>query len=205
MSAGGGSSSSQSESGTDVWGVQVPYLQDLYGQAQTQFQATQPQIAGMAARAGSVLDPLMRNLISGAGAFANPQAQIDAQSRSLESGLGRLFSEQINPNIRTDAIAAGGMGGGRQGVAEGVAAGQLADTYAQSLGDITARANSQALQATAMQGALAGQYAGMPGQLAASSFGPLAAYASILGAPTLLPYSRSSSKSSEFKFGVPGF
>lgn len=78
------------------------------------------------------------------------RGQIAAQSASLKSGLGELFSEEINPALKGNAIAAGGFGGGRQGVAQGQAAGELMDSYTQGLGDITAGANAQA--AAAAQG-----------------------------------------------------
>lgn len=78
----------------------------------------------------------------------NPTRQIQAQGRSLQSGLGEMFREELNPAIRGNAIAAGGFGGGRQGVAQGQAVGELADAYTQGLGDITANANAQALGAS---------------------------------------------------------
>ncbi len=80
----------------------------------------------------------------------DPTAQISAQSKSLKSGLGELFREELNPAIRGDAIAAGGFGGGRQGVAQGQAVGELADAYTQGLGSITAQANAQAGQSAGM-------------------------------------------------------
>ena len=116
----------------------------------------------------------------------DPSRQIRAQTDSLRSGLGRLFSDEINPAIENAAIASGGFGGGRQGVAQGVAAGQLGDAFTQGLGDITARANAQAQVAIGAAPGLA--QAGVGAAAAPSQFGfdQLGQFAGLVGAPTIL-------------------
>ena len=116
----------------------------------------------------------------------DPASQIKAQTDSLRSGLGRLFTDEINPAIENRAIASGGFGGGRQGVAQGVAAGQLGDAFTQGLGDITARANAQAQVAIGAAPGLA--EAGVTAAGAPSQFGfdQLGQFAGLVGAPTIL-------------------
>jgi hypothetical protein len=136
------------------------------------------------------------------GGLMDPQAQIAAQSASLEAGLGRLFNEQINPGIMSDSIAAGGLGGGRQGVAQGVAAGQLGSVFAENFGNIVAGANNTAMQAANAQGGLAGQRllnAQAPQQ---AGLDVLSQLASILGGPTVL--SRSSGTTASQSQGRTG-
>ena len=141
----------------------------------------------------------------------NPNSPIAQQQASLQAGLGQMFREELMPSMQSNAIAAGGVGGGRQGVAEGVAAGQMAQAYTQGLGDITARANQQALGAAGM----------MPGRsqaLAEATYGSLyggdkgmsilGQLAGIIGGPTVTQQSQSSGrcwgtgKSSGWGFGV---
>ncbi len=119
-------------------------------------------------------------------ALFDPGAQIKAQTDSLRFGLGKLFTDEINPAIENAAIASGGFGGGRQGVAQGVAAGQLGNAFTQGLGDITARANAQAQVAIGAAPGLA--QAGVGAAAAPSQFGfdQLGQFAQLLGAPTVL-------------------
>lgn len=172
---------------------QLPFLRDLWQQAQGMSNAVTPGVQAL----GQSLIPGMQGAFNNTLGLTDPQAQIDAQSASLQAGLGQLFREEINPAITSNAIAAGGLGGGRQGVAQGVAAGQLGQAFTQGLGDITARANQQALGAA---NSLGGQAGAMTGA-AMAGFDPLSRLAAIIGAPTVLNKQESSGSSSGFKFG----
>lgn len=46
---------------------------------------------------------------------------LDAQIDALGSDLGRFLSNEVNPTLTGNAVAAGQLGGGRQGVAQGIA------------------------------------------------------------------------------------
>ncbi len=121
----------------------------------------------------------------------------DQQIAALQSDVGRLFSEELNPAITSEAVAGGQLGGGRQGVAQGVAAGRVADVFAQGAADIRARNQAQldelaaGVAARNLQGAQTG-LAGGQGlmNLAQMGFGagfqPVERLAAILGGPTTL-------------------
>ena len=125
----------------------------------------------------------------------NPQAQIDAQVGGLQSGLGQLFREELNPAITSNAIAAGGLGGSRQGVAQGQAVGQIGQAFTQGYGDIVARANANAQNAAMGLGSLGGQYIGNAMQPGLAGLDIYARLAQILGGPTILGEGGSASSS----------
>ena len=113
FSQGGSSQSSSSYSEqypTNVWGVQSPYLQDLYSRAQSLYGTggNQQQVQGMwnqnAAAMHSLLNP-----------GANPL--MDVYQRQMQQGL----EQNILPTIRREATGGNMLGGTRQGVAEGLA------------------------------------------------------------------------------------
>ena len=59
-------------------------------------------------------NPVMQGLAGQAnGSAALAQNQIDTLSRNL----GQFYQQQLNPQISSNAIGAGGFGGSRQGVA----------------------------------------------------------------------------------------
>lgn len=200
----------QSTSSSQIAQEQLPYLQNLWAMASGM--GGQAGYASAAAQAGAQqalpgLQAGMQNLTG----LMNPNSQIAQQQASLQAGLGQMFREELMPSMQSNAIAAGGFGGGRQGVAEGVAAGQMAQAYTQGLGDITARANQQALGA-------AGMMPGMSQALAEATYGSLyggdkgmsilGQLAGIIGGPTVTQQSQSSGsgwgtgKSSGWGFGV---
>jgi len=205
-------SQNQSASQSFVDPSQSPFLRGLYGLSSGFTNPFAQQTA--AAQAGAFANPALQGAVSNLGAMTNPQAQIDAQTSSLQSGLGRLFREEINPQLTSDAILAGGLGGGRQGVAQGVAAGQLASAYTEGVGDIVARANQNA---TAAAGILPGVTQGLlQSRLAPQTAGldVLAQLSGILGSPTILQRTQasgssgsavsSSGKSAGFNLGLGG-
>jgi hypothetical protein len=134
-----------STGGTFIDPTQAPFRSNLFSQAFRFGDAG--GAAADAGRAGAQNQTALNAALGVANTQANPMAQIDAQTKALQSGLGAMFRDEINPTLKGNAILAGGFGGGRQGVAQGVAAGKLGEAFTQGLGDITARANAQSLQA----------------------------------------------------------
>ncbi len=187
-----GSSEQQSES--YISPDQLPFLADMWN---TAIGAT--NVAGGAADASAVQGATMPGLQQGFNntlALTDPTSQIQAQTASLQEGLGNMFQTQLMPAIAGNSISAGGFGGGRQGVAEGVAAGQLGSAFTQGLGDIVANANSTAIGAAST---LPGMTQNMFQTAAAGNMGgldQLARLSQILGSPTVLNRGSGSSRNS---------
>ena len=163
--------------------AQLPYLQNLWGMASGAVNPAGAQAAGQGV-ADTAL-PGLGSAFQNIAGITDAQGQIDAQANSLQSGLGRLFSNTINPEIDSQAVASGGFGG-RSAVMRGEAAGQLADAFTQGYGDIVAGARANALQASGMLPALA---QGMNTTAMApfmNAMQPLAMLGGILGGPTVL-------------------
>lgn len=146
MSAGGSynESNNQSSSTQDVWGTQSPYLQNLYGSAQSLFQnPNEAQTQGNQMMTGYADSQGLQDVISGSqkalnfaldpqNAMNNPYLQSAMQSaiRPLQNTYRDALS-----GITDGAIGAGQSGSSRQGIAEGLAA----QGYMQSAGDITGK------------------------------------------------------------------
>lgn len=208
MSVGGSSkkqeSSQSAASESFISDIQSGYLQSMFGQAS---HVTNPY--GAQADATHMRGELMPGLQAAFGnisGLTDTQEQIDAQSASLQAGLGQLFREEINPAIQTEAVGAGQFGGGRQGVAEGVATGQLADAYTKGYGDIVARANQTATAAGSLMPQLAQAAYNTYQAPRTAGLDVLAQYADVLGAPIVLQRSQaqsgSSAKAGGFSFGL---
>lgn len=133
------------------------------------------------------------------------QQNIDA----LGEDIGKFFSEQINPEITSQAVAGGTLGGGRQGVAQGLAAEAAGKEFQRgALGLRTADMAQRDAAATNL-GGLRSQAAGtglsaLPGlaglaEFAATSpLAPFMALADIMGGPTVLGQSSSESEAGDF-------
>lgn len=181
---GGGSSSSSSY----VNPAQAPFLQDLWGRGSAattqalgqvpQYQQMGNQFLGSLGNAGQALQPFM------APGFAGQQ--ID----SLSALLNRNLSENLLPQIGSQAQMAGGFGGGRQGIAQGVALRGTQEALASGATDIMAQDLLRRQQA-------AGAYSGLQAQGASAGLGylpqqlnlgmsPLMNYAGIVGSPNVL-------------------
>ena len=110
-------SSEQWNYGTNVWGPQAGFLQDIYNQAQGMQQGLQ----GYAGQAG--LDQMQGALGQSQQALqrlANPD-QTDPLMGMYAKQIGQQFNEQIAPGIRGDAMLGGNRGGSRQGIGLGLA------------------------------------------------------------------------------------
>ena len=204
MSIGGGSQKQKSASqqtsegvqyGTDVWGVQSPYLQQLYQSGLQTYQNNGGDNGAMTWAGGAA------NSITGANAALDRSNQAlgtfldpgqDPAVAAYAQNLGQQFNEQFLPGLQGDAALAGGLGGSRQGI--GAALG--AQRAMQTLGDFTAQTyagqQERALQAAQGIGANASGYqnsAQLQGTLAdfarSMPFYQLQQFAGLLGSPVM--------------------
>lgn len=161
-----------------------------------------------------------------AGQLTGGDALLDEQIAGLQSDLGEFFNETVMPGIRSDAIAAGALGGGREGVAAGIAGKGLLSEFQR--GATGLRVNAQATRNSIAQtlaqmqtqrrlSAAGAGLAALPGQFQLAEAGsfaalsPFAMLASILGGPTVLTdsfgvggesaFSRSDASASETSSG----
>lgn len=129
---------------------------------------------------------------------------LDDQIGLLQEDIGRLFSEELNPAITSEAVGAGALGGGRQGVAQGIAAGRAGDAFARGAAELRAGDISRrdAIAGGLADRSLAGAQIGLAGgqQLAGiaelgfgADLAPYERLAAILGDPTVLSQSQSES------------
>ena len=120
-------------------GSTIAPLDPLQGQAQQ-------QILDLAAPGGALFDNAAQ--VSSAQNFllspelfsANPA--LDAATAAAVRPITQSFEQNVLPNIRGGAVAAGQFGGSRQGIAEGLAA----QSMFQSVGDTSAKIQAQAFQ-----------------------------------------------------------
>ena len=172
-------SSEQRNYGTNVWGPQAGYLQDIYSQAQGMKQDLQ----GWAGQAG--LDQMRGALGQSQQALqrlANPD-QTDPLMGMYAKQIGQQFNEQIAPGIRGDAMLGGNRGGSRQGIGLGLAGAragqQLQDFGAQLWGQQQQNALSAA---QGLQG-VAGGYGQQALQQGMAPWQNLQQYAGLIGGP----------------------
>lgn len=206
MSIGGGSqkqkssstqeSSSESQNyGSNVWGAQSPFLQDLYARAQvvsgdpTGTAAANQYLAGANQNLGMAGQSLAGSNQALQG-FLNPGQ--DPAVAAYAQNLGQQFNEQFLPGLQGDAIQAGGLGGSRQQI--GAALGS--QRAMQTLGDFTAQTyagqQDRALQAAQGLAGNAQGYESLAGTgLATADFArgmpwyQLAQYQGLLGSPVM--------------------
>jgi hypothetical protein len=134
----------------------------------------------------------------------NPELQ--HQVDLLREDTGRLFSENLNPAITSQAVAGGNLGGGRQGVAQGIAAEAAARSFEQGATQLRANdlglrdAAAMSVASNSLQAAGTGLGA-LPSLMdvleksAAPELGIYSQLSSILGGPTVLSQSQSQSQS----------
>lgn len=129
---------------------------------------------------------------------------LNAQIDALGSDLGRFYSEELNPTITGNAVAAGQLGGGRQGVAQGVATSNILREFATQAAGL--RAADVAQRDSAALGLLGAKNANAQTALAGieglsglatgtEALAPYAALSQIIGGPTVLTQSESTQSS----------
>ena len=172
-------SSEQWNYGTNVWGPQAGYLQDLYDQAQGTLNNQQGYAGqGSLDQAGGALGQSQMALQR----LANPD-QTDPLMGMYANQIGQQFNEQIAPGIRGDAMLGGNRGGSRQGIGLGLAGAragqQLQDFGAQLWG----QQQQNALQAAQGLQGVAGGYGQLSGQQGMAPWQNLQQYAGLIGGP----------------------
>ena len=145
--------------------------------------------------------------ISGEGGF------VDENIAALGEDLGQFFNEQLLPGITSEAVGGGQLGGGRQGVAQGKAIESVGrefrrgslDIRNQDLRERTEAARTLSAQRlSASQAGLTGaqQQFDLANAATLTPFSPFLTLAEILGTPTVLGESQSTSESLSIGFGV---
>ena len=201
---------SQSADPSKIWGEQSPYLQDLYGRAQTASYGNQGQ--NFANQINQGAQQGYQNQLG--GGFQNQQLaqglqnfggmQNEALGGAIDAGLGdisRNFQQNIMPSINTGSAMTNTSGGSRQGIAQGLAAGeanqQATDFVNQmrsqnwgrqmqnQLGAYGQQGNLQAQQNMAQQGATA-MAPSLTNLGFGSQYGDLSALQGLIGSPTVL-------------------
>lgn len=181
-----------SSSSQDIWGGQAPYLQDLYKQGQGFLES---QMAG-----GDYGSQFQAPAFAAWQQMMNPQGNpyLQGQVQNAQWLAGEGFSNYILPALQSSAVAGGNLGGSRGGIAAGMAAQeaqrQQGDIATQFYGQAYQGDMQRALQALGMTGGLAG--------LQGASWSPLMQYAALLGRPTVLGESSSTSKGDSFGFNM---
>jgi hypothetical protein len=169
---GGGSSQNQSRSWQNpdtVWGVQSPYLGDLYSRAQAgvqNFGGVTQEAYGAVNQGYSALESLMNPGV-------NPMMEVYQQQ--MQQGL----EQNILPTIQREAIGRGMVGGTRQGVAEGLVGQQALREQSQFAAKLYGEDRDRMLGAAGMVPGLTQAGLGVP-------WYGLNQYAGILGSPTVL-------------------
>lgn len=129
---------------------------------------------------------------------------LEDQIGLLGEDLGNFFNEELLPGITSQAVDGGQLGGGRQGVAQGRAISEVGDLFTRGAtalraGDISARDSiASGIDDRSISGAQAGiQGAGTLAGIADMGFSaglaPFERLAGIMGGPTVLGSSSSTS------------
>jgi len=193
--AGGGSNKSKGTTtnlGSDVWGPQQGYLTDLWGKAQGQ--NNQQGMSPWDAMTSAISDRASQTYNQMQDPNAGMQQQMDMYSKYM----GQKFGEEINPQIKADAMLAGGFGGSRQQIGQGLAAGKMAQQMSDFAGQQWQGNQDRALQAADSSMQLADFSRQMP-------WYGLNQYAGILGNPVMQDKGGSSkTKSSGWNASVLG-
>lgn len=193
-----------------VWNQQVPFLGQLYGQAQSL--ARQQQGMGLygGQSIGGASQGLVNQLWGGLGGFGAPATNpawqnlaqrmtsenpyLQGQVSGLGTDIGQFLNEQILPGIANRYGAAGGSMGGRQSVAEQAARRDALTAFQRGAGDLRFQGYGAGGLAAAQLGALGNQYLsqglgnlyGLGMSPWAAAWQPLQNAAGIFGPPTIL-------------------
>lgn len=131
---------------------------------------------------------------------------LNEQIANLQTDVGRLFREELNPAITSRAVSGGTFGGGRQGVAQGLATESAARVFSQGAtalraGDIASRdAVAQSIAQNSLASASTGLGA-LPSLLDVlergnnAELGVYSGLSQILGGPTTLTTAQSLARS----------
>ncbi len=226
MSVGGGASESDSRQRIDP--TQMRYLESLWGAGQNLQQGSVTGPYGFMNRAQELSDQIMPTIQGAQNVFQNIAAgespgqaflqqtlganpQLQNQIDFLGEDIGRNLSENVLPHLRMGGVAVGAPGGSRTQIAEGMAAENAMRDFAR--GASTMRFNDLMRQTSSAQALTQGQLAGAAGSMQGSgdlfnlgmaplqaAWQPLQFQAGLLGGPTVIGDSDSSSWDMSFAF-----
>lgn len=136
---------------------------------------------------------------------------VDENIAALSEDLGQFFNEELLPGITSEAVGGGQLGGGRQGVAQGKAVESVGREFRRGSLEIRnqdlrqrqdAARTLSAQRLSASQAGLTGaqQQFDLANAATNAPFSPFLTLAQILGSPTTLTESESSSKSKNLGF-----
>ena len=225
MSAGGGTSSSDSRNRIDP--AQKQYLKDLWGRAQQLTDLNSPeaaqqysaQLAGMAMPMMGVGAGTFGDVATGQSLGQQQLAQnmtsespwLQQQIGNLGQDIGRNLGENILPQLRSGGVAAGAPGGSRSQIAAGLAAQGAQRQFGQQATQLRAQDLQRQQQAAQMftQNQMGGAQGMFPAAQAMYGMGmnpymaqwlPLQQYSNLIGQPTIVGDSQSSSMNFAFGF-----
>lgn len=203
------SSDDSRDLGSNVWGPQSPYLQDLYARSQDLSMKPTNGLYRLD-QAGQLLKVGQGYLGAGADQIGQANAglgqmagfvpgQMNPQLAAYGRQVSDMYNQQIAPQLRGNAAVAGQLGSSRAGLAEATAAGQVQRNLQDFAGEQYQQDMNrqlQALQAQQAGGAALGQFGSAAGGLA-GQFLPMAQmeamapwlglqnYSALLGAPVM--------------------
>lgn len=163
-----------------------------------QMQGAQNTLGGM--QGGYNVDP------SGTfGRMQNPGT--DPMMGVYARQLGQNFNEQIMPGLRSQGVAAGGLGGSRQGIAEGLAAGRVGQQLQDFGAQLYGQNQDRALQAAQSYGGLQQgmQNSRMQAALGAGGLVGNQAQGYMQGAQNLGQFGQQYMQNAAFGMGVPWY
>lgn len=180
----GGGGSSKTTQTTVPWTQQQPYLVDLFKRAQEQLDSSdlsyypnstvapvnplQTQAQNMALQTAMTQQAPFASNTAGANNFllgpvldprSNPSLQM--YGNYLTDTMTRAFNEDVLPQIRSGAVAAGQGGSTRQAIAEGIATDRFQQNLGGTLASLYNSAYGQGLDALTRGTALAPQTMGL--------------------------------------------
>ena len=144
--------STSTDFGTNIWGPQAGYLQNLYGNAQGLAGGQQMGGQGLANSQQNAQFAQQGLMNSNQNLQGYQNQGVDPALGAYSDRIGQQFNEQFMPGLQGQAIQAGGLGGSRQQI--GAAMG--ADRGMQAISDFAANSyagqQQRGLQAAGMQG-----------------------------------------------------
>lgn len=185
MSGGSKGQSTNTIQQSDPWVGQQPYLRDIFGQAQKNYQSAQPQFfpgptvapqtapqigaQNYALNQASTTLPQLGNAATSSAAFNLGPARDVNTNPYLQGAIEAAFRPTINAftdpggplsQARTEFISSGGYGGSRHGLAEGILQSRLGGTLGGMASNMASRGYETGLDASLRQTALMPQTQG---------------------------------------------
>jgi len=187
--------SSESSSSQDVWNQQAPFLQGLYESGKAMLDQQIGSVGNFTNQVQTEAMAAWQKMLGGGQGMNDALQNYIRQAQGLAS---EGFSENVLPALTASAIGGNNLGGSRGAIAAGIAGRDAARGQERIATDLTSQAYGQdqnrILQALSMSGGLA--------SLSGNSWAPLLAYSNLLGKPTVLGESSSSSEGSASGFNI---